>query len=239
MVLLRRFPPLTEGIRFQQANTNVNIDGENLGSGTLFISESCVAWQKEGGEGFVLQYPAISCHAISRDLNAFPQECLYVMVDGKLPGEECASEEEEEEEEGGEGDNDSEPDLSEVRLIPADKNMLEPMFTAMSDCQALHPDPEDVDSEDELYHEEEEEEEEEEFTENGMSGFATSGAGQSTGEAHAQLSHFADVLQLGQGDGPGMSGVAPSVVSAAGDAWNEEEEQGMEVGQFQDAEDME
>ena len=49
---------------------------------------SCVAWQKESdGLGFSLQYPGISCHAISRDLSSFPHECLYLMIDGKLPGE--------------------------------------------------------------------------------------------------------------------------------------------------------
>ena len=51
---------------------------------------SCVAWQKEDdGQGFSLQYPAISCHAVSRDLSSFPHECLYLMIDGKLSGAVC------------------------------------------------------------------------------------------------------------------------------------------------------
>lgn len=37
--------------------------------------------------GFSLEYPTIGLHAISRDVGAYPQEHLYVMVNGKLPGE--------------------------------------------------------------------------------------------------------------------------------------------------------
>lgn len=39
-------------------------------------------------QGFSLEYPHISLHAISRDEQAHPRQCLYVMVDAKvdLPG---------------------------------------------------------------------------------------------------------------------------------------------------------
>lgn len=37
--------------------------------------------------GFSLEYPNIGLHAISRDVSAYPQEHLYVMVNGKLSGE--------------------------------------------------------------------------------------------------------------------------------------------------------
>ena len=47
---------------------------------------SCVSWMSTAGQGFSLQYPAISLHAISKDLSAFPHECLYLMVDGDLGG---------------------------------------------------------------------------------------------------------------------------------------------------------
>lgn len=35
----------------------------------------------ENGQGFSLEYPDISLHAVSRDLNTFPDECLYLMVE--------------------------------------------------------------------------------------------------------------------------------------------------------------
>ena len=33
------------------------------------------------GQGFIIPYPAISLHAVSKDLTAYPQECLYLMID--------------------------------------------------------------------------------------------------------------------------------------------------------------
>ena len=48
---------------------------------------SVVIWRNSSGQGFSLQYPSISLHAVSRDLAAFSQECLYLMVDGKLNGQ--------------------------------------------------------------------------------------------------------------------------------------------------------
>merc|ERR1711962_1644725 len=51
---------------------------------------------------------------------------------------------------GGAGDNDEEETqddddqaIRELRFIPDDKQALEPMFSVMSDCQTLHPDPDD------------------------------------------------------------------------------------------------
>jgi len=49
-----------------------------------FTCCSCVTWLSDNGEGFTLNYPNISLHAISRDQNAFPKPCLYVMFEGKL-----------------------------------------------------------------------------------------------------------------------------------------------------------
>ena len=42
---------------------------------------------KDGGQGFSLEYPAVSLHAVSRDPTAFPQENLYLMVDANLDRE--------------------------------------------------------------------------------------------------------------------------------------------------------
>ena len=35
--------------------------------------------------------------------------------------------------------------MTEIRFVPDDKNKLDTMFNAMSDCQALHPDQDDSD----------------------------------------------------------------------------------------------
>ena len=53
----------------------------------VYIYFRQLAWLNDNGEGFTLDYPAISLHAISRDTSSFPHQCLYLMLDvtlGKL-----------------------------------------------------------------------------------------------------------------------------------------------------------
>uniref|UniRef100_F1STY9 Methylosome subunit pICln n=1 Tax=Sus scrofa TaxID=9823 RepID=F1STY9_PIG len=146
MSFLRSFPPpgSAEGLRQQQPNTEAVLNGKGLGTGTLYIAESRLSWLDGSGLGFSLEYPTISLHAVSRDLNAYPREHLYVMVNAKF-GEELKESVADEEEE--DSDDDIEP-IAEFRFVPSDKSALEAMFTAMCECQALHPDPEDEDSDD-------------------------------------------------------------------------------------------
>uniref|UniRef100_A0A8C0P1D6 Methylosome subunit pICln n=2 Tax=Canis lupus familiaris TaxID=9615 RepID=A0A8C0P1D6_CANLF len=115
--------------------------GKGLGTSTLHIVQSRLSWLDGSGLGFSREYPTISLHAVSRDLNAYPRKHLYVMVNAKF-GEE--SKESVAEEDSG---DDVEP-IAEFRFVPSDKSALEAMFTAMCECQALHPDPEDKDSDD-------------------------------------------------------------------------------------------
>ncbi|XP_042153280.1 methylosome subunit pICln isoform X3 [Oncorhynchus tshawytscha] len=140
MVLLRSVPPPTEGVRHEQGETTAVLDGKGLGTGTLYVAETRLSWFDGSGMGFSLEYPTISLHAISRDLSAYPQEHLYVMVNAKLNDEmqENAHDDEDEEDEC-EG-------ITEIRFVPSDKAALESMFSAMCECQALHPDPDDEDS---------------------------------------------------------------------------------------------
>nr|XP_055176446.1 methylosome subunit pICln isoform X3 [Nyctereutes procyonoides] len=145
MSFLKSFPPpgSAEGLRQQQPETEAVLNGKGLGTGTLYIAESRLSWLDGSGLGFSLEYPTISLHAVSRDLNAYPREHLYVMVNAKF-GEESKESVAEEEEDS---DDEVEP-IAEFRFVPSDKSALEAMFTAMCECQALHPDPEDEDSDD-------------------------------------------------------------------------------------------
>lgn len=52
-----------------------------------FLPLRRLSWFDGSGMGFSLDYPTIGLHAISRDVSAYPQEHLYVMVNGKLGGE--------------------------------------------------------------------------------------------------------------------------------------------------------
>ncbi|XP_013775248.1 methylosome subunit pICln-like [Limulus polyphemus] len=142
MVVITSFPPPTEGIRHREPNTIAHIKSRDLGKGTLYIAESRLSWVGENGQGFSLEYPSICLHAVSRDLNAFPCECLYLMIDAEL--------ESNGEEQNGESQEDEESKTSEVRFVPENTGVLDAMFKAMMDCQALHPDPDDSYSDDEV-----------------------------------------------------------------------------------------
>ncbi|XP_048696330.1 methylosome subunit pICln isoform X2 [Caretta caretta] len=145
MSFLKRFPPPAEGVRQQQPDTEAVLGGRGLGTGTLYIAESRLSWLDKSGLGFSLDYPTISLHAVSRDLNAYPWEHLYVMVNAKFEEEEPKETPMAEGEEEEDSDDDDEP-IAEFRFVPSDKSALEAMFSAMCECQALHPDPEDEDS---------------------------------------------------------------------------------------------
>ncbi|PSN35455.1 hypothetical protein C0J52_06626 [Blattella germanica] len=155
MVVLSNFPPPTDGIKHQQPLTTVHVNNREIGKGTLFITESRLSWvNNTSGQGFSLEYPHIALHAVSRDLQAHPSECLYILVDTEI------------DQDNERGDEDSESgtqDMTEMRFIPDDKGMLDAMFHAMSECQSLHPDPQDSFSDDEESFEDAEEEEEGEY----------------------------------------------------------------------------
>ncbi|XP_065738258.1 methylosome subunit pICln isoform X2 [Phocoena phocoena] len=86
MSFLKSFPPpgSAEGLRQQQPDTEAVLNGKSFGTGTLYIAESRLSWLDGSGLGFSLEYPTISLHAVSRDLNAYPREHLYVMVNAKF-----------------------------------------------------------------------------------------------------------------------------------------------------------
>ncbi|KDR10972.1 methylosome subunit pICln isoform X1 [Zootermopsis nevadensis] len=155
MVVLSNFPPPADGIKHEQPSTTVHINDREIGIGTLFITESRLSWvNSSSGQGFSLEYPHIALHAVSRDLQAYPSECLYVLVDSEIdPDNQLHS---------SSGDEDSEvgvQDMTEMRFVPDDKGMLDAMFHAMSECQSLHPDPQDSFSEDEEIFEDADDEE--------------------------------------------------------------------------------
>ncbi|XP_012216924.1 methylosome subunit pICln [Linepithema humile] len=156
MVVLSSFLPPQEGIRHEEPNTTVYINDREVGKGTFYITESVLSWvNNDTQQGFSLEYPHISLHAISRDEQVHPRQCLYVMVDAKvdLPdmplslSSENASENE---------DDDTDTPITEMQFAPDNTNNLESMFQAMNACQALHPDPQDSFSDEDIYEDAEE-----------------------------------------------------------------------------------
>ncbi|XP_036450821.1 methylosome subunit pICln-like isoform X2 [Colossoma macropomum] len=154
MVVLHNVSPPSEGVRHEQADITAVLDGKGLGSGTLCVAESRVSWVDGSGVGFSLDYPSISLHAISRDLSTYPEEHLYVMVnskhkDSKNEGQKVKDDDSSSSDDDDDDDVDDDDSIglvTEIRFVPNDKGSLETMFTAMSECQALHPDPDDSDS---------------------------------------------------------------------------------------------
>ncbi|XP_071453881.1 methylosome subunit pICln isoform X1 [Hetaerina americana] len=144
MVVLTNFVPPTEGIKLQLPSTSVMINNREIGSGIIFITESTLSWvNDDSGEGFALEYPHISLHAVSRDRSSCPHENLYVMLD--IPWDDP---ENEVQEVNSDDEDEDSVDMTELRFIPNDKGMLDAMFHAICECQALHPDPQDSFSED-------------------------------------------------------------------------------------------
>ncbi|XP_070538122.1 methylosome subunit pICln-like isoform X2 [Ptychodera flava] len=202
---------------------------------------SRLSWTDVSGKGFSLEYPAISLHAVSRDLSSFPHECLYVMVDYNLDSEITTDRIEDEDSDN----NEEQSPITEIRFIPEDKSCLDNMFDAMAKCQALHPDEEDSDVEDEHnYEDADEEEEEEEIVEGEGDGewyTGPEGAEDLTEEGRATLQRLENLLLLGQqhqsaSDTMETGDHSEPTTQASSAATNGVEAMEMDTGQFDDAE---
>ncbi|AWO99236.1 putative methylosome subunit pICln [Scophthalmus maximus] len=245
MVLLKNLHPPTEGVRHEQAETTAVMDGQRLGCGTLYVAETRVSWFDGSGMGFSLEYPTIGLHAISRDVSAYPQEHLYVMVNGKLSGENEAEmaekaddgEEDEEDDDGGSsGGDDEDGAITEIRFVPSDKAALEIMFSAMCECQALHPDPEDDDSDND-FEGEEYDVEEAEHGHADIPSFYTCDEGLSalTQEGQATLERLEGMLAQSVAQQFHMAGVRTEEGKSEFEDGMEVDAGAMEAGQFEDA----
>ncbi|XP_046677532.1 methylosome subunit pICln [Homalodisca vitripennis] len=214
MVVLSSFSAPTVGVRHVQPSTTLYVRGREVGVGTLYISESNVAWRNDSsGEGLTLSYPTIAVHGISRDVEQLGAECLYVMVDS------CLEETNSDDEENGDGDDADSGGTTEMRFAPADKAQLDYMYRAMSYCQALHPDPNDSPQS-------EEEDDDEE-------GIFTKWCTKIT-MSNMRMQKMRERIYFAGGDGPYIEGhhdEGPSNGARLG-----EEEMEMD-GQFEDAED--
>merc|ERR1712013_353361 len=137
-----------EGVVHTEHNTTLFYGQRDKGKGTLYITEHHVVWKgchdntgnHDNNNVLTLQYPSISLHAISRDTSSFPHQCLYVLLESPLTDRDEAAADEEEEE------RDPQAEVFEVRFVPEDSNNIKAMYDALAECQELHPDPEDENS---------------------------------------------------------------------------------------------
>lgn len=105
--------------------------------GTLFVTTRRVIWlsEAEKGKGYAVDFLAISLHAVSRDLEAYPSPCIYTQIEAAVGTEEEAGESNPEA-------NELELSrVSEMRLILADPGQLDALFDVFCHCAELNPDP--------------------------------------------------------------------------------------------------
>ncbi|CAH1159320.1 unnamed protein product [Phyllotreta striolata] len=167
MVLMNSFKYPESDIKCQSEDVKVFLDKKDLGTGTLFVSESTLCWKQREDVGWTIGYTNISLHAISKDTNIHPSDCVYIMTDGRLtmPGDTPPSEEDKDD-----SDVESNTDISEILLIPANDESISQIYEAIKVCQELNPDPMDEydedlseDNDDNLYEDAEDDMEEAEY----------------------------------------------------------------------------
>ncbi|KAF5327537.1 hypothetical protein D9619_004362 [Psilocybe cf. subviscida] len=123
-------PPV---IRHKEENVSITLDPgfgifTNATQGTLYILTSVLAFVSTAGEGFEIEYPKITLHAVSRGESG---PSIYCQLDESAAAPDAPQ-------------NDDEiSEMSELTIVPQNSASLEPMFEALSECASLHPDPRD------------------------------------------------------------------------------------------------
>ncbi|XP_039831080.1 chloride conductance regulatory protein ICln-like isoform X2 [Panicum virgatum] len=106
--------------------------------GTLFVTTRRVIWlsEEEKGKGYAVDFLAISLHAVSRDLEAYPSPCLYAQIEAEVATDEEAAES------NPEANDELELSrVSELRIILGDPGQLDALFDVFCHCAELNPDP--------------------------------------------------------------------------------------------------
>ncbi|XP_072933982.1 methylosome subunit pICln [Epargyreus clarus] len=166
VVVSSTFSAPAEGIILQTPATKLLVNDQELGTATLYITENNVVWgggvAAAGGPSSTISllYPSISLHAIQRE----PSPALYMVLNYELKLPELIQQS------GGGDTNDDDEDfdaddhpITQLRFIPQNEGDLQMMYSAMSQGQALHPDPADEVYEDPYMDGEEFDEGEDEF----------------------------------------------------------------------------
>ncbi|KIY43950.1 hypothetical protein FISHEDRAFT_51941 [Fistulina hepatica ATCC 64428] len=130
-------PPV---LRHREDNVSITIDpplegfsAEDAQKGSLYVIESALVFISETGQGFQVEYPAITLHAVSRT-EAGPS--IYCQIDESTGVEVSADREY--------------TDLRELTLVPQNPDALDSIFEALSFCASLHPDPTGPSHEDDM-----------------------------------------------------------------------------------------
>ncbi|XP_073837567.1 chloride nucleotide-sensitive channel icln [Musca autumnalis] len=163
MVIIGQIAPPTEGVVFTSDNVTLRIEQNNIGKGNVYISQSSLMWKPANEpDGISISWKRIGVHGTA----SVPAKCICFVIDRHIrwPGSSDATtngngeaktttngdgngnsaDEEDDGEEEEEIFEDAEEDqLTECWLLPDDVNIVDTMYQAMTECQALHPDSDD------------------------------------------------------------------------------------------------
>ncbi|KIK10240.1 hypothetical protein K443DRAFT_670864 [Laccaria amethystina LaAM-08-1] len=103
---------------------NPPLDTFDGATGTLYVLTSVLVFMSFAGQGFQIEYPAITLHAVSRSDS---RPSIYCQLDEAYGQDVTAS-------------NEDEDDMRELNIVPQNADSLDPIFEALSQCAALHPD---------------------------------------------------------------------------------------------------
>ncbi|EDV54942.1 methylosome subunit pICln [Drosophila erecta] len=170
MVLIMRVSPPEHGLLYTANNIKLKLGDKVVGEGTVYIAQNTLSWQPaELQEGISIEWKQVSLHGISSN----PRKCIYFMLDHKVEwngvyggppqqvvnGRNGGVSEAEVDEGNGSDEHDDDDnfedavdeqfeEVTECWLLPDDIHTVDTMYSAMTTCQALHPDSADSDSED-------------------------------------------------------------------------------------------
>ncbi|EDW91770.1 methylosome subunit pICln [Drosophila teissieri] len=170
MVLIMRVSPPEHGLLYTANNIKLKLGDKVVGEGTVYIAQNTLSWQPtELPEGISIEWKQVSLHGISSN----PRKCIYFMLDHKVEwngvygdppqhavnGRNGGGSEAEVDEGNGSDEHDDDDnfedavdeqfeEVTECWLLPDDIHTVDTMYSAMTTCQALHPDSADSDSED-------------------------------------------------------------------------------------------
>ncbi|KAH8277982.1 hypothetical protein KR018_012200 [Drosophila ironensis] len=171
MVLIMPITPPEHGLLYTANNIKLKLDDKIVGEGTVYIAQNTLSWQpSDVADGISIEWKQVSLHGISSN----PRKCIYFMLDHKVEwnagrngaeaaappaingqngaGDGPAAEADEDEGNGSDefedAEDDNEQGVTECWLLPDDIHTVDTMYSAMTTCQALHPDSADSNSED-------------------------------------------------------------------------------------------
>ncbi|XP_026462128.1 methylosome subunit pICln-like [Ctenocephalides felis] len=137
MVVYFSDSPPTSGIMYNEENTTLRVNHAPVGCGTVYLTETTLCWfNTTQNRGFSIPWKNVIMHAIT----STPDAAIYMQVDFKFSWENATNENNE----NGESEDD-EPIMTEMWLLPENKDNLNQIYQIMNECQIMNPDEENKD----------------------------------------------------------------------------------------------